>query len=79
MQKIVLTLKEFKETFEYNYSDLKISLETSKDGDFGERLIIINDLNNLNKISYAIKEIAYKDGYDDADYHHIVELSSSSI
>ena len=68
MQPIYLTYKEFEEAFNYEFPELNIDLEKSKDGDSGERLIIINNLNDLSKISYAIKEISYKDGYDNADY-----------
>lgn len=57
-----LTLKEFKEVFEYEYSNLDINLEKSKDGDSGERLIIIKDLRDINKIVNAIKSKSYTEG-----------------
>ena len=79
MQPIQLTYKEFEKTFSYKFPELNIDLEKSKDGDSGESLIIINSLNDLSKISYAIRETSYKDGYDDADYYHIVQLSSASV
>ena len=59
-----LTNKEFEETFGYSYDKLNIKLETSKDSENLERLIIIKDLSDLKNISNSISEVSYNDGYD---------------
>lgn len=76
---LVLKYNEFLETFGYEYSKLNIKLEITKDADTGEKLIIINKLNDLQKISQAVKNKSYEDGYDDAEYFYVVERSPAYI
>lgn len=76
---LVLTHEQFEKAFGYKYSDLKIKLEESKDACTLTKLIIIKNIYDLELISYKTKELAYKEGYEDADYYHVVTLSPSSI
>ena len=76
---MILTHEQFEKAFGYKYSDLKIKLEESKDACTLTKLIIIRTIDDLALISYKIKELSYKDGYEDADYYHVVTLSPSSI
>ena len=76
---LILKYNEFLETFGYEYKELKIKLETTKDGDSGHKLILIKNLDDLQKITQAVKNKSYEEGYSGAEYYYTIECSPAYV